>query len=283
MKEGIDYYQDNLDFEFTSRLPIRFILNEEITSVKDAMGYYNFELNAIHVMKEHSTVNSIEMPNLIYHELSHYIMTMLYYPNFPGSRGLDTDTYHGGYANSNTGYSYSEGFAFFMESIINLNYYGESPQVLGDLEINHNAWENSGYSETLAVASVLFDLVDTVGSNDEPINLPIKDLWMILNHNQRHFGDVYDELKTTYPNLSAEIDQIFIDHGFYVVAEVYEAGAGVYNYGEAFIDLNGNYTYDAGETFVDYNTVGANGDYIQEYRPGYKIGYAGYANNTDRR
>ncbi len=283
MKEGIDYYQDTLDFEFTSRLPIRFILNEEITSVKDAMGYYNFELNTIHVMKEHSTLNSIEMPNLIYHELSHYIMTMLYYPNYPGSRGLDTDTYHGGYANSNTGYSYSEGFAFFMESILSLNYYGESPQVLGDLEINHKAWENSGYSETLAVGSVLFDLVDTGGSNDESINLPIKDLWRILNHNQRHFGDVYDELKTTYPNLSAEIDQIFIDHGFYVVAEVYEASAGVYNYGEAFIDLNGNYTYDAGETFVDYNAVGANGDYIQEYRPGYKIGSAGYANNIDRR
>ena len=283
MKEGIDYYQDTLDFEFTSRLPIRFILNEEITSVKDAMGYYNFELDAIHVMKEHSTLNSIEMPNLIYHELSHYVMTMLYYPNYPGDRGLDTDTYHGGYANSYTGYSYSEGFAFFMESILSLHYYGEPAHVHGDLETNHKAWENSGYSETLAVASVLFDLVDTGGDNDESINLPIKDLWKILSHNQRHFGDVYDELKTTYPTLSAEIDQIFIDHGFYVVADVYEAGAGVYNFGEAFVDLDGNYTYDTGETFADYNAVNENGDCIQEYREGYKIGSAGYADNIERR
>ena len=283
MKEGIDYYKDTLDFEFTSRLPIRFILNEEITSVKDAMGYYNFELDAIHVMKAHSTLDSIEMPNLIFHELSHYIMTMLYYPDYPGNRGADTDTYHGGYANSYTGYSYSEGFAFFMESIISLNYYGEPAYSIGDLEINHKAWENSGYSETLAVASVLFDLVDTGGSNDESINIPIEDLWKILNHNQRHFGDVYDELKTTYPKLSTEIDQIFIDHGFYVVTDVYEAGAGIYNYGEAFVDLDGDFTYDAGETFVDYNAVNENGDYIQEYREGYKIGSAGYSNNVDRR
>jgi hypothetical protein len=283
MKEAIDYYQDNLDFEFTARLPLRFILNEEITSTKDVMGYYNLELNSIHIMKKHSTLNSIEMPSLIYHELSHHIMTMLYYPNYPGDSGLDTDTYHGGYSNSYTGYSYSEGFAFFMESIIGLHYYGEPAQNLGDLEVNHKVWENSGYSETLAVASVLYDLVDIGGNNDESVELPFKDLWKILEHNQWHFGDVYDELKATYPNLSAEIDQIFIDHGFYVVTDVFEAGAGVYNFGEAFVDLNNNFKYDAGETFVDYNAVDANGNYIQEYRDGYTIGYAGYASNIDRK
>jgi hypothetical protein len=283
MKEAVDYYQDTIDFEFTARLPIRFILNENIISVKDYMGYYNFELTSIHIMKKQSTLNSTYMPNLIYHELSHHVMTMLYYPHYPGDIRLDTDTYHGGYANSSTGYSYSEGFAFFMESIIGLHYYGEPAQNLGDLEVNHKTWENSGYSETLAVASVLYDLVDTDGNNDESVELPFMDLWKILSHNQWQFGDIYDELKSTYPNLSAEIDQIFIDHGFYVVTDVYEAGAGVYNFGEAFVDLNNNFTYDEGETFVDYNAVDANGDYIQEYRDGYTIGYAGYANNVDRK
>jgi hypothetical protein len=283
MKEGIEYYQNTLDYEFTSRLPIRFVLNEEVGSAKDAMGYYDFELDAIHIMKEQSTLDSEYMPNLLYHELSHYIMTMLYYPDYPGTRGIDTDTYHGGYSNSYTGYSYSEGFAFFMESMIGLHYYGEPSHVLGDLEVNHKAWENSGYSETLAVGSILFDLVDTGGSNDESVTIPLKDLWKILDHNQRHFADVYDELKSTYPNLSTEIDQIFIDHGFYVVTDVYEAGAGVYNFGEAFVDLNENNACDAGETFIDYNAVDANGTYIQEYRDGYTIGYAGYANDIERK
>ena len=41
-------------------------------------------------------------------------------------------------------------------------------------------------------------------------------------------------------NLSAEIDQIFIEHRFYAVTDVYEAGAGVYKYSETYVGLDGN-------------------------------------------
>jgi len=283
MMEAIDYYQYERDFTFDSRLPIRLILNENVESTKDAMGYYNFELDAIHVLEDYTKIDSEDMPHLIYHELSHYIMTMLYYPDYPGGRSDDADTYHGGYANSYTGYSYSEGFAFFMESIMGLYYYNEPAVANGSLEENHKAWENSGFSETLAVASVLYDLIDSGTEDDDSVALEFDALWQILSQNQRHFGDVYDDLKSNHPDLSNEIDQIFIDHGFFVVTDRYEEGAGVYNFGEAFVDANGNNVYDESEVFYDYNAMDENGTAIQEYRDGYTVGYAGYADRVDRK
>jgi len=283
MKEAVEYYQNEHQYDFKARLPLRVILNEEVESTKDTMGYYDYELGAIHVMQDFTSIDTEAMPHLIYHELSHHIMTMLYYPDYPGDRGIDTDTYHGGYANSYTGYSFSEGFAFFMESIMGIHYYNEPEHDIGDLEVNHKAWENSGYSETIAVASLLYDLIDSGESDDDAVALSMDDLWKVLSHNQFHVGNVYDELKSTYPELSEELDQVFINHGFYTVTDREASGANIYNFGEAFVDLNGNNAWDEGEVFYDYNAFDENGNAIQKYRDDYTAGYAGYADQVDRK
>ncbi len=280
MKEAVDYYKDVFNFEFDSRLPLKLILNETDTETASATGYYVSETSQIHIMENYSNITSSAMPYTIYHELSHYVMTMLYYPDYPGDSGIDTDTHHGGYANSYTGYSYSEGFAIFMENIIAMHYYDEFSNIMGNPELNHKVWENYGFSETIAVASLLYDFIDAGEEDDDQVS--INDLFAILREKQRHCADLYDALQHNHPEISDAIDQVFIDHGFFAVTDVLEEGAGVHNVGEAFVDLNDNFMYDEGEPFVDYNAKDQNGIYYQEYRDTYIIGNSANANNPDR-
>ena len=280
MKEAVDYYKDVFNFTFDSRLPIKLILNETDTETASATGYYDPETSQIHIMKDYSKITSSAMPFTIYHELSHYVMKMMYYPDYPGDSGIDTDTHHGGYANSYTGYSYSEGFAIFMENVIGLHYYNEFSNIMGNPELNHKTWENYGFSETIAVASLLYDLIDS-GENDDD-NVAIDDLFMVLSKKQRHCADLYEALQVAYPDISEDINQIFVNHGFFAVTDKLEEGAGIHNAGEAFVDLNENFTYDEGEPFVDYNAKDENGIYYQEYRENYDIGHAAYADDPNR-
>jgi len=112
-----------------------------------------------------------------YHEFSHYVMHTLYKGKWPEPVNPSVpEVNHGGYANPSTSDSFVEGFATFM-AIGMFQTIGDtiphSPvrvmdtlvegriQVLKELETNYKAWDRDGRAEELAVAGVLWDLLDT--------------------------------------------------------------------------------------------------------------------------
>ncbi len=273
LKDGIEFYEDTLFHKFELFLPIRLVLNNDRD---DSVAYMDTTDGDIYINRKATDPTIPEMPATIYHELSHYVMADMYYPNYPSPSG--DEGYHGGYANSDTSGSFGEGFAYYMQYIMEIIINGQSTDPLGNLELNHKAWENSGFSETYAVASTLFDLMDSSGDlgDDDGVNINI---WPQLMDRHENFGQFYDTMISAYPNNINEINQVFIDYGFYVVTDVWEEGRGTYQHGEAFLDTGNarNKVYQAGHRFVDYNSKDTNGNMVQEYRDGYKIGYYSYS------
>ncbi|MDD5093661.1 MAG: hypothetical protein PHV74_04670 [Dehalococcoidia bacterium] len=174
--EALAFYTDGLGVKLNFQLPIEV---HAFTDPESEPTAYNYALGMswINIDEAKSYHSSPYRPiHREYHEFSHYVMHALYgalpVPKNPPVPEIN----HGGYANPSTSDSFVEGFAIFM-SIMMANSLGDTiphppvrlmelmtsgrAEMLRDLEPDYLAWEKNGKAEEVAVAAVLWDLVDS--------------------------------------------------------------------------------------------------------------------------
>jgi len=155
------------------------------------------------------------------HEYGHSVMSTLYgynYNNLPKSdfKGEpDADFVHFIYSVSDPGFAIKEGWAEFFESLVDDNALNTAQYINADTpNIEYNEWwkglnGNNTQGELVegTVASILWDIADTVQSKDEVPNLDddsisgdIKDIWDIMSKYR--------------PKGIVEFWNYWIDHGY---------------------------------------------------------------------
>ena len=119
--------------------------------------------------------------------------------------------------NPSTSDSFVEGFADFMSSVMLAMVKGQTiPKISGAEEINERAWDGCGYAEEDAVTGVLWDLYDDTNPLDsDNIQLSLDEIWAVLKDYRANMYEVYKAFVETYPDRKPEIDQVFINHGFF--------------------------------------------------------------------
>ena len=188
-----------------------------------------------------------------FHHVMHDILTIPpYHPCQSGSCEtgdcVGGDCNHWGYVNHCTVDSWVEGWAEFWPCVLwdTLGY--PNPRIYRahntriDFEYNWKAWENQGTQsrEEFAVASLLWDLYDSINSTDDDyIDLTMSQIWDIIGSKTysdlRDMKDVYDAFVAAGIGSGdsdgdglSDLDELFVAHGI-------------------FADTNGNHSYDPGE------------------------------------
>ncbi|MFC2154794.1 zinc ribbon domain-containing protein [Candidatus Altiarchaeota archaeon] len=115
------------------------------------------------------------------------------------------------------------------------------------MEIDIKAWSYGGKFEELSVAGILWDLYDR--RNDDQVNLKLEEVWDIIKTHHKDFTSVYNALIKKYPDQKKEIDQVFIDHGFFADMTW---GNRKRDPQEPYLDMDGNDKFSEGDYFVDY-------------------------------
>ena len=166
LTEVLEYYTQVLDVNLKGST-----LDVDLGRGPDA-GYtyaYKNDRDYIWMEKELMVYENEYRPFVIYHEFTHYVHHTLIGETFENYVGL-SNINHGGYANPTTGDSFSEGLAAFMPVII-ANHYDRwwddevnksvsLYPLCGCIDTNWKAWEKSGQAEEIAIAGILWDLVD---------------------------------------------------------------------------------------------------------------------------
>lgn len=207
--------------------------------------------------KEYSAWRS---PYIEYHEYAHHIMYCMYGKKFPAPPPGATpeERNHAGYINPSTSDSLVEGFADFMTAVI-VRYYAakslSAPNTSYANDINTRAWDGCGFAEEEAVSGVLWDLYDVTNPLDgDNIQLSMEEIWAVLKTYRANMYEVYKGFIETYPAKKPQIEQIFINHGFF--ADKNE-GNKIYDFREPvwgraadgeFYDLANPVQRDIGET-----------------------------------
>ncbi|MFZ2456392.1 MAG: carboxypeptidase-like regulatory domain-containing protein [Candidatus Altiarchaeia archaeon] len=247
LSEITDFALTQLKADIDYKLPVDVIFASASGTA------YSRDTSTINIFFNDSGYGSSDRPdNREYHEFCHHILFSQW--NGSGLRGPG-DTNHGGYINTGTGDSYTEGFAEFCAMACS-KYSGESkPDIyagFGSLELNYKAWGHRGYDEELGVAGILWDLYDEKNDKGDTVSLPIGEMWNILKVRRPNFYEYYKAFKAAYPDKSDAIDQIFIEHGFF---EDKNIGNGEWNGFEPFRDTDGDGRHDIGEPYVDYGVL----------------------------
>ncbi len=282
--EAYEFYRDILGYDVSKD---REIYNP-ITIFVMGTGTYAFYSGAdenIYIPMARSPYNHPNRPmNREWHEFSHLAMEAIY-GEFPeGYTDLELSVFkddndikttyrknHAGFKNNSTADSYLEGFAEFIPMVMAKHYNYANPHiypVVGSLEANKISLGAMGQDEELAVAGILWDLIDSDddykgGVDDDRVVIPFEEIWDILKTYKANFNDVYDELIVKYggnDKLKKDIDTIFIRHAFLSFStpgngtrEAYEP----YFDGIAKVGQSAtlNKAYNVGEEFIDYPDV----------------------------
>lgn len=200
-----------------------------------------------------AAISSTNRPdNREYHEWAHFLMWSEY-KTWPEDRMKANTKNHDGFFNPSTADSYMEGFAEFMAMVMS-DYYGEEkPEMyagFGSMENDYKPWDGSGFYEELAVASLLWDMYDSLNEDGDRLTLLTDEMWKVLKVKKANFYEYYKAFKKEYPE-KEKIDNLFAKHGFFIDTR---KGNGKYDNGEPwkylrgdsgdwiFIDLSGNYS-----------------------------------------
>jgi hypothetical protein len=265
--EALDFALVKLKADVAYKLPV-----DVHVGVDDGKTYYTRPTGDIYICLSDLPYGSTNRPdNREYHEFSHHIMFSQW--NGDGLRAPG-DVNHDGYVNTDTGDSYTEGFAEFTAMAISEYRGDKSPELyanFGSFENNYKAWSWAGKAEELAVAGILWDLYDKDNDKGDTMSIPLDEMWPILKVKRANFYEYYLAFKAAYPKKSGEIDAIFREHGFFADTD---RGNGQYDIGEAYRDLDGDKVRGANEPYVDYGTPAAMGKPWMVYTPGETIGKA---------
>jgi len=265
VKQAFDFMSSELGTVPTYNMPLKVYGYSTACSPDPERSCYKSDdtTAAVHISPDDYQFRSILHPPIEWHETFHHLMQdSITIP--PLGEG---NTNHGGYANSNTSDSWTEGWAQFWPVVLNHHLDPDNPHPYVyrtgvSFEQNWKAWdveEGSGgkdiYREDFAVASLLWDLYDdrayehadcgmlTWFCRDtdycDYIHLDTSQIWHAIgmtNTNQlRDMKDVYDALvhggvgQGDFDNDGmTDLDELFVLHGF-------------------FADINDNCIYDPGE------------------------------------
>lgn len=245
---AVDFDLAILEAEIGYKLPVDIYLGGSDGT------YYSRPSSSISIDIGDLAYNSQDRPrNREYHEFSHHLLFSQW--NGEGLRGAN-DANHGGFINSDTADSYTEGFAEFMSLVIadyTNNENDPAPSHIyagfGSLEDNLKPWERRGSMEELAVAGSLWDIYDKANDEGDTVSISIQELWPVLREKRANFLEYAKALKSAFPDKAAGIDKILLAHGFFADSYI---GNGVRDQFEPFKDVNGDRNYSIGEYFVDY-------------------------------
>lgn len=277
------FYRDDRSVDMDHKLPLKvnaFYYDFDDPDPDRDFAYLLFNDGDIYLSDIYSNFDEDEAEFVFFHEFSHYAMACMYngLPDLPAG-----DRNHGGYANRSTADSFQEGFATFMGMMLYRDW-NDSERTLvpmrSDLELNWKAWERSGQAEEYAVAGAMLDLIDKPARDDDRISLGFGNLWGMLEMPTTTVADFYANLTAAFEGQKEAIDAVFRDHGLHGANR---GGDGVYNSGEAFLDVDGSGSWESGERFVDYSLNEAGKIPRMEYVDGDRIGTTSYFSDPARR
>jgi hypothetical protein len=274
MHEAVDFCLVELKADVDYKLPVKVLVG----NTEGKTLYSPSDARILISRNDAGYSNSNRPKNREYHEFAHHLMYATYGGWTNGSK-VSGSINHNGFLNPNTGDSYEEGFAEFIAMAIS-DKYGDSnpadgvtkPEIyasFGSLENNYRPWDSRGYLEEFAVASLLWDLYDSNNEEGDSITMSLENIWSVLKVQRNDFYDYYLAFKQANPSKTADIDRLFIEHGFF--ADTTE-GNGVLDSFEGFIDANKNNAYDIGEHFFDLGCLNSTSEI--QYRRGMIVGRA---------
>lgn len=278
LHDAVDVYLTILDANLNYKLPVDVTINSA-----DGSQYLKANSDLL-LSEQHTPYTSVHRRFVEQHEFSHHALYSQYGASWPEGRSLPNMTNHGGYLNPSSADSFTEGFAEFMTLVIasysnvpNPEYYSNK----GSFENNLRVWSNRGKMEEYAVASLLWDLYDDHSDKGDSITLSMPQIWSVLKTKRKDFQAYYKAFTDAFPDKRAEIDAVFVEHGFFADKNT---GNGVRDDFEPFRDTikNGanNGTYNLGEYFVDYGAYETGRNMF--YDPGEEVGRPTQYTRPDR-
>ena len=272
--EAVDFCLVELDADIDYKLPVEVLVGNNNHQTLYSPGQSRILISS----NDAGYSNSNRPKNREYHEFAHHLMYATYGGWTNGSMVAGTQN-HDGFLNPNTGDSYDEGFAEFIALVISDKYGDSNPAdgktksdiyaSFGSLENNYRPWDSRGYAEEFAVASLLWDMYDKDNEKDDSLTMSLYNIWSVLKVQRTDFYDYYVAFKEANPSKAAEIDALFIEHGFF--ADTTE-GNGEKDAFEGFRDANNNRRHDSGEFFFDLGCLNTTREI--EYIKGMLVGKA---------
>lgn len=227
--QAIDFAERVLKIDVTKlrgddMLPISLYAYDKEANSKDS-SFYTSDFGVIRLDDTDSKFYTPDGPFTVFHEFGHHIMHTFYTP-VVWNTSLEQPGYtaHAGILNSNTADSLGEGYATFFALLTAQAHgytyphpYSPSPVMYGrNWEVNIPAWymEGSLSREELAVASLLYDLVDKHSDTGDDIEMSINSLIEVMQDDAvQTVKALYDKLITIEDKV--KIDALFVEHGFF--------------------------------------------------------------------
>jgi parallel beta-helix repeat protein len=247
VKQVVDFTRNVLGVTLDFDLPIEIHAYSTLTSIAE------YRDGEIYIGESISNYQDRNRPmNREWHEMFHEVMDdTIGIPSLPE----DYDV-HAGYNNPTTMGSWIEGWAEFWPCALARSLNWPNPQLYVtwygrtlNFEYNWRVWDimwlrslwglplETASMEEVAVASLLWDVIDPVSSaDDDYINLSIEEIWRVIGSvHLVDMRDVYERFVSQNIGSSdsdgdgiSDLDELFIAHGF-------------------FADANENRRYDVGE------------------------------------
>lgn len=242
MDEAWDFFTNQVGWNLNYKLPVN------VYTFSGKSTYYTPKSGDIVIGAYDSLITSPHRPmNREWHELAHHAMFSRYgrWPEL-----CETCINHAGYLNPSTADSLIEGFAEFMSSAIaDANNY-PNPHLYRPIfnqEVNFKVWQYAGVIEEVAFSSLLWDLYDP--TNDDMVDLSLGDITLVFGEYLPDITSFYNRLVNNHSSQAVEINQIFINHGFFADKSTGNSRFDVF---EPFLDRNKNHIYDLDEFYIDY-------------------------------
>lgn len=282
MHEAVEFATERLHQNLDHKLPVEVFIGN-----LDGNTLYSPENSIILIAKSDESYSSSNNPrNREYHEFGHHVMYDIY-GSWTGDAGMQGVVNHDGFINPTSADSFDEGFAEFY-ALATAKYLGYKDADIyagfGSLEDNYRPWDARGQLEEFAVASLLWDMIDSNNEPGDSLTMSIDDVWRVIAVKQADVLGYYNAFVKRFPEKSKDFEELFKLHGFFYDTRV---GNKEYDIYEPLRDANNNGRYDEGEVFVDLSASLKNVTYDEKfklnitYEEGFKIGKAtNYARPT---
>jgi len=245
MHEAVEFSTEKLFQKLDKNLPLPvYIGNLEGSTLYSSNGYI------LIAKSDESYLNSNNPRNREYHEFAHHLMYSTY-GSWTGHSNMSGTINHAGFMNPTSADSFDEGFAEFM-ALANAKYLGYSDAEIyagfGSMEDNYKPWHGKGYDEEFAIASLLWDMIDSNNEPGDSLTMSIEDVWRVIGVKQDDMYGYYKAFIKRFPDKKKAIDDVFILHGFFAdtnrgnnIKDIFEPSRTIGNT-TTFVDLSCNKT-----------------------------------------
>lgn len=220
----------------------------EESSMKEEISHFEGTDRAIRLTEDDSGPDDLSRYTVL-HEYGHYFDYATNGEEFRTSTigpSDPEDENHGGYMNSTTDDSFTEGFAHNYCALVQRYREVRNPSVVGHWDIgaagNYLAWGSLGKEEELAIATFLYGVYPHF---EKP-----EDYWNIVKEDRQDFYAYYQAFEEAFKDKESakyDLERLAESGGLYEMP----FGNGRYDFGEPYKDSNGNGRYDSTEPYGD--------------------------------